>query len=742
MRSIEVEQQQQHPGLKSELEVPPRYESHGYDPLNGRHRAGTAGWVDERGGYVCPQSQIVEAYGGGISEMAENLQGVVWPLHEMEDPSGLHEMEDPSGLDDVEEPSILLTKPLPPVPRQVRGSPELHDPINSEPNRESLHQKLRGKPAPHHHRSSANPCRNDWTPPGLSDDANSSSWRHSMQYGCLQSVPNGGDKTPNSNACTIQEGTSAPYQACAHPMSHEVSPEDPAPTTNYPLTNAVFPSSPNAALASRPSDMMSPVSPMFEDVHPPLTVASSTRLSHHGSSPRTLEHQEEENADGQTPVSSSSLQSTLQEPNNAFLLFDSLDSDTQSLLPLYDGIESTMPLASQTANSNSQPSLLVAQNRYQSEAMGVPSFSTQPHHLGMHPSNLEAFIQSNGSENVSEESGATQVHTPRSGSSGFSSIALSSTSPPQSRRTQLDSQCAINVQLPPGHTQSSIAFRIPPFFGSLNRQTGIVTGSGMEMACFGNSATDTQNWEQSDAGQSFCFPELQPWSVLDHLIATNLFDLHSSRPQWYSNDHCPQAVLQHHSHDLGTSQAPFVKWRPYCFDHNSSLVKRLKSKQEQVDDHLGFIHAFNNEWMQRIKELQPELWLLCSTLSASHLFDRAVRTWKSFICDGLVEHFEDVFAIVHLAFSAALIGTWQLGDYSFSALRDDALQWQHVLSSDEDKTRFLNAMDCWRLDKLEPLPLFASACGTDLGSTLWDRLKKGEVSKALIAFVDSKFIRS
>lgn len=733
---MERQQQQRHQGEKPELEVPPRCESHGSDPLSRRHRARIAGWVDERGGYVCPQSRIVEAYGGGISEMAGNSQSVVRPPQEMEGPSGLHEMEDAFGIHEEEKPSVLLTKPLPPAPRHLRGSPDLHDPIKSEPNRESLHQKLRGKLAPHHHRSSANPCRNDWTPLDVSEDAISSSGRHSIYYECLQSVPNGGDKTPNNNACTIEDGASAPYQPCAHPTPHEVSPEDPAPTTNYAHRNAAFPSSPNAALASLPSEMPSPLSPINEDVHPPLTIASSVTLSHLGSSPQTLEHQEE-NARCRTSIPSSHLQ-MLKEPNNMPFPSDYIDSDSQSLFPFYHSIESSAPIASHTENTMSQLSFPVVQNQFQSADAELLSVFTQPHHVRMCPSDIEGFIPSKGSEKVSEvenslsvaQSAVTQVCTPRSENQGFSPTTISSISSPHYRHTEPDSRCAINIQSPPEPTQPFTAFRISPLFRSLNRQLGIVTGPVGEMGGFGNSNTSTQNLEQSVARQSLCPPELQSWSPLNHFKATSALDLHSTGSQWCSNDHCQQAAPQHHSHDS-------VTWRPYCFYHNSQ-VSRLAPKQKHVEDHRKFIHEINYQWMQRIQESQPGLWSHCSTLSALDLFDRAMWTGKNFICDSPVKSFEDVFAIVHMAFAAAFSWTWQQDDYEFSALHNDALHWQHVLPSEEDKTRFLNAMDCW---EFEPSPLLANACHTDFGSTLTDRLKKGEVFKAFIAFVDSKLIR-
>ena len=649
----------------------------------------------------CPghQSGIPEMGGGQV-------------LPELEDEWLGHEMYDAS---------VFPTKPQP------RRSPELHHPINSDPDRESLYQRRRGTPASHH-RSSADPCRGDRPLVGATQSAtSSSSRRQSKPHGSLHSGPNGGNGIPSSNAYTLQSDASAPYQPSAHPLSHEVSPEEPAPTTNYPLTDATFPSSPKAALASPPSDVLSPVSPMVEEVHPPLNIAFSATLSDEGSSPGTSERQ--------------------------IYPLDSLDSNIQSRLDIHDSMELSAPIASQTENNMSQLSPPVVQNRYQSKNWDVHSVSTQPHHLRMHSSDLEGFGPSNGSKEITEadvspsmtQSIMTRVNTPRAEDPGFSPTAFSSTSPSQNSRTLPGSQSDIDVQFPPDATGPSTAFRILPVSRSLNRQTGTVTRPVMEMCDFDNSDATSHTLEQS---------ELQPWSPLDHLIATNTFDLLSTGPQFYSNDYCPQAVPQQHSSDFSFSHTRFVKWRPYCFDHNSSLVSHLAPKQKQVEGLQRLICTINHEWMQRM-ESQPGLWPLCSTLSPSNLFDRAIRTLKKFICGDLLEGFEDAFAIITMAFAAAWSLTWQQHDYLFSALRDDALQWQHALRRDEDKARLLDAMNCWRLDELEPPPLFASACHTNSRGLkpqeplycgdqheLRDRLKEDEVLKAIMAFLDSMSIRS
>ena len=649
---------------KKELAGNQRHESPGSDaPLSsGRHRARMANWVDEKAGCPRHQSRIFEVHGREVSELAANPKSVVSPPYEM---------------------YVSQTKPLPSLPLQRRSSPELHHPVHSEPERDSLWQKLqkrRETPASHPRGFSADSRRSDWTVVGATEiAASSTSWQHINPNGSLHSIPTDGDEILDRNTYTLQGGASVFYEPRFHPRSHVVSPEDPAPTMNYPLTNAVFPSSPNAALASLPSDMLSPVSPIVEYLPPTLTIASPITTSHHGSSAGASEHREE-NTGGQTSDSSSPAQSILKEPNDTVLLFAFPDSNNQSLLPVYHSMESSVPKAPQTANSISRLSLPTVQNRYELDDLDIPSVRTQP-----------------------------------------------------------DSQGAIDIALSHESTLPSTGFHMPPFSGFLNCQKDIVTGLMMEMGDFDNSDMRSQNLEQSDAVQSFCFPDAQPWSPLDHLLDTNAIDLHSTGPQWYSNDYCPQAASRHQSHDSGISQALFVKWRNYCFDHNAFLMSQLAPKLQQVEELQDLIRAINYLWMQRM-ESQPGLWSLCSTLSPSNLFDRAIRTLKNFIRGIPPEGFESVFALMHLAFAAAFSLTWQQDDYSFSALRDDAVQWQHALPCDEDKTRFLNAMNCWRLNFRSMTPQESLYCGDQ--QTLRNRLKKGEIFKAFIALVDSELIRS
>ena len=263
-----------------------------------------------------------------------------------------------------------------------------------------------------------------------------------------------------------------------------------------------------------------------------------------------------------------------------------------------------------------------------------------------------------------------------------------------------------------------------------------------------------QDFERSGVGRSTSFPDIQPQSPFENLIARIASELDSTSPQMHPNHGRRHPAPQHHIRDYATNQALSAKSLPHCFNHNALLVSNSASasKQIQVEELQELVRVINDEWMRRMEPL-PQLWLPCSELSVSSLFERAVRTLKDFTGGRCALDFEDVFAMMHLAFAAAFSLHWQQDFYSWNAFCDDALQWQHALSDDEDKVLFLSAMSRWWLHELEPTPLLTSSCYTIFGSvtpqgslycsdlkTLPEILRNTEVFKVCIGFLDGKSI--
>ena len=263
-----------------------------------------------------------------------------------------------------------------------------------------------------------------------------------------------------------------------------------------------------------------------------------------------------------------------------------------------------------------------------------------------------------------------------------------------------------------------------------------------------------QELERSDVGRTTSFPDVQLQSPLDNLIARIAFELNSTSPQAYPNDGRRHPEPQHHSRDCATSQALSAKSQPHCFNHNALLVSSSASapKQVQVEELQELFRVINEEWIRRMEPL-PQLWLPCSELSVSSLFERAIRTLKDLTEGRCSLLFEDVFDNIHMAFAAPFSFHWQQDFYSWNAFCDDALQWQHALSDDEDKVLFLSAINRWWLHELWPTPLLASSCYTSFGNvtpqgslycgdqkTLPEILRNTEVFKVCIGFLDGKSI--
>lgn len=282
--------------------------------------------------------------------------------------------------------------------------------------------------------------------------------------------------------------------------------------------------------------------------------------------------------------------------------------------------------------------------------------------------------------------------------------------------------------------------------GSMEGLLGMYKGDGNMQEQNGN----IQDLQRSSTGQSLYCSNLQLQSPLDNHIAIFTSGLDSTGPQRQSNDDRPQHAAQQHSRGFAHNQAHATKALPHCFNHKPLLVSNSAPKQIQVEELRDLFRIVNSELMQRTK-LLPELWSHCNKLLAPTLFERGVETFKEYICGRFVQTLEDVFAFIHLAFAAAFLLHWQHDFYSWNTFFDDALQWQHTLSDNEDKVLFLKAMDRWWLPELETTPLFNSfrntnfGCDTPRGSIhcvdqkiLSDVLKHSEVFRVCTSFLDGK----
>ena len=190
---------------------------------------------------------------------------------------------------------------------------------------------------------------------------------------------------------------------------------------------------------------------------------------------------------------------------------------------------------------------------------------------------------------------------------------------------------------------------------------------------------------------------------------------------------------------------------PHCFDHKALLVTHSASKHTQVEELRTLVGVWNRDWMQRLKS-DPELRLRCSALSPGALFEKGIRALRDCVLGRFSLSFEEVFALLHLAFAAVFLLQCQQRFCCRDTFHDEALQWQHALSNKEDKILFLKAMDrWWPRSELQSSPLLNKSRHTSYGSItsqeslkcsdqtdLLEMLRDNEVLKICTGFLDGK----
>lgn len=607
------------------------------------------------------------------------------------------------------DPSIPWPKLPMPASTQRRNSPELRHPVNSESDRSSLWERRRGTLAANHRHSTIDRCSNHCPCAETENAIWSKSWEASGSsdlqgvLACDHDIP---ANTTSENAISPEESSNS-HQFWANP--------------------------PKSADTSSPSNVLTPMSPIDRGVHPPSNIVFKSTGTRDALGSRMAEYHQDD-AGGWISPSSSPLQSTLEKHNNIRSAFISSE-------PYLAGLQSG-------------------------------SYPNYPHHLTPHLSDSDGVIQSSNFDKSSEseaspsmtQSLVTQVDTSRSENASFLPI-ISSAFTPKATGTESSSQTDNNIFSPhqPTGTFSSLDYIIMEdgrneMARDVNMREKLSEdheGDGKIPEQENNFQGDyIQEAERSDRWQFCSLLEAQPRSPLDTLIATLTSEIHPASPPTYLRHGPRHPTPQHHLRESINSRPLSVKLLPHCFNHNSLVVSRSAPKSRQVEELQRLFRIINSEWMQRMNPL-PELRLLCNTIPTSGLFKRAVRVLKDFICGRQALDFEGIFAMMHLAFAGAFLLHWQPDFDYFNAFLDDALQWEYALPRDEDKVRFLNAMSCWRLHKLEPTSLLNSNFHTCFASmrpqrsrhssdpkTLSNMLRNSKVYKSCIGLLEGKSTRS
>ena len=127
-------------------------------------------------------------------------------------------------------------------------------------------------------------------------------------------------------------------------------------------------------------------------------------------------------------------------------------------------------------------------------------------------------------------------------------------------------------------------------------------------------------------------------------------------------------------------------------DTRFSYICGLGPTQVSIQDVYELVGIVSNEWLPR---LESTFYLVsrCSKLSPLALFYRGISAMQQCFNGSLTDSFEDIFSLVHVACACAYLLHRDEDLYDWNALFDHMLQWQYLLSNQDDVQCFLMAMD-------------------------------------------------
>ena len=127
-------------------------------------------------------------------------------------------------------------------------------------------------------------------------------------------------------------------------------------------------------------------------------------------------------------------------------------------------------------------------------------------------------------------------------------------------------------------------------------------------------------------------------------------------------------------------------------DLRFSYISGLADTQVSVQDIHEVVGRISDEWLARL-DSTPHLVSRCSKLSSQDLFERGFKAMQQCFDGSLTDSFEDMFSLVHVAYACAYCMHKDEGLYDWNGFFVQVLQWQYLLSNQDDVQCFLMAMD-------------------------------------------------
>ena len=166
----------------------------------------------------------------------------------------------------------------------------------------------------------------------------------------------------------------------------------------------------------------------------------------------------------------------------------------------------------------------------------------------------------------------------------------------------------------------------------------------------------------------------------------------------------------------------------YCFMLGDDSITRT-SLVTQVRE---ILHDLNREWMGELKST-PDLYARCIPLSTCRLLETGIRALQQCFSGTLPRSFDDLFALIHVAFAFSLVINKDRDSYYWDGFHSDLHHW-HRTVRDSEISLFGKIWDRLWSPRSSNNHLFVNPPRADLYETLME----GLVMKGCVNFLDGE----
>ena len=140
-----------------------------------------------------------------------------------------------------------------------------------------------------------------------------------------------------------------------------------------------------------------------------------------------------------------------------------------------------------------------------------------------------------------------------------------------------------------------------------------------------------------------------------------------------------------------------------------------------VEQVCRILHGLNREWMERLKST-PDLYKRCMPLSTCQLLETGVRALQQCFSGSLPSSFDDLFALMHVAFAFSIAINRDGDSYYWDCFYSDLHYWHHTVRDSAEISLFGKVWDRLWCPQSSNNHLFANPPRADLKETLMEGL--------------------